>query len=248
VDRDIISAIVFAALLGAYIALGRKRGPNDRILAALAASVNRVRAMALHDTTYLPVPSDDQAPMAGSEYYDAVSKELAQAACRELGDRVEQTPEGALTAPSRWFVDATGTVCGWFGVVAPGAQRAVRQVMYLFSEAGGDFYVTGRGGANAGTAGPPTQHEAECRWADGIVRQLEVHRAQMPAAPAPTHVTTIDDALALTHRMRAAKRAWRAGQLPDALLDLDLRQILQDRYPTVGASLLAYMTREGTNG
>lgn len=250
-DKDVISAVVLAALLGAYYALGRRRGgPKRQVLATLAASVNRMRALALRDTKYLPVPAAGQSPMAGAEFYDAVSKELAAAGCRELGDRVEATPDGGVTAPTRWFADASGTACGWFGVVAPGTTSAVRQVMFLFSEAGGEFYVTGRGGANAGTAGPPTQHLAECRWADGLARQLEVHRAQIPAGATEhlTKVATIDDAIALTARMRQAKRAWRAQQPADALLDQDLRQILQDRYATIGAPLLAYMKQMGSNG
>ncbi len=251
-DKDIISALVLAALLGAYIALGRRRGgPNQQLLGTLASSVSRMRALGQRDPKYLPVPTDGRAPMAGTEYYDAVSKELAAAGCRELGDRMEETPEGTLTAPSRWFADESGAVCGWFGVVAAANGRVVRQVMYLFSEAkGGDFYVTGRGGANAGTAAPPTQHLAECRWADGLARQLEVHRAQVPDGEraALTRVASIDDALALTGRLRRAKRAWRAAQPADALLDQDLRQILQDRYPSYGAALAAYMKRQGMAG
>jgi hypothetical protein len=250
-DKDIVSAIVLAALLGAYFVLGRKRGPSEQVLGTLASTVSRMRALAQRDPQYLPVPGDGRAPMAGSEYYDAASKEIAAAGCRVLGDRVEEMPEGTVTAPSRWFADESGTVCGWFGVVAAPNARVVRQAMYLFSEAQrGDFYITGRGGANAGTAGPPTQHQAECRWADGLARQLEVHRAQIPADAVTTltHVATIDDAMALTGRMRQAKRAWRAQQPADALLDQDLRQILQDRYSTFGAALAAYMKSAGLAG
>ena len=251
-EKDIISALVLAALLGAYFVLGRKRGgPSQQVLGTLASSVSRMRALAQRDPKYLPVPGDGRAPMAGTEYYEAVSKELAAAGCRELGDRVEETPEGTLTAPSRWFVDGPGTACGWFGVVAAPNARVVRQVMYLFSEAkGGDFYVTGRGGGNAGTAAPPTQHLAECRWADGLARQLEVHRAQIPESERATltHVATMDDALALAGRMRPARREWRGRQPADALLELDLRQILQDRYPTVGAPLATYMKSQGLAG
>lgn len=251
-DKDIISALVLASLLGAYVMLGRRRGgPKPQVLGTLASSVSRMRALGQRDPQYLPLPADGRAPMAGTEYYDAASRELAAAGCRELGDRVEETPEGTLTAPSRWFADQSGTVCGWFGVVAAPNARVVRQVMYLFSEAkSGDFYITGRGGANAGTAAPPTQHLAECRWADGLARQLEVHRSQISQGERATltHVATIDDALALAARMRQAKRTWRAQQPADALLDQDLRQILQDRYATFGPPLAAYMKSQGLTG
>ncbi|MDE3151661.1 MAG: hypothetical protein KGL93_05390, partial [Gemmatimonadota bacterium] len=83
----------------------------------------------------------------------------------------------------------------------------------------------------------------ECRWADGLARQLEVHRAQIPPDKLPTlaRISTLDDATALFARSKKAKAAWRAAQPAGALLDLDLQQILQDRYPTFGAPLQKYI-------
>jgi hypothetical protein len=240
---DVAASVVIILALGGTALLYRRRAPGVRrpMLGKLAASVDRMREMADRESKYRPAPADGSAFLDDANYYDMVRAELVRAGCRELGDLVQERLDGTLTMPTRWFVDDAGTACGWFGIVPT---SMARQVMILFSEgANGEYYVTSRGGANSGTASPPTEHRASCRWADGLAQQLQVHRAQIPAADGAslTKVGTLDEATSLVDRMRKAKAAWRAKQSYDALLEKDLRQILQDRYPSVGPALLSYM-------
>ena len=244
-DADVtVSVVALAALGTAALLLRRRSRPSARLLSQLAKGVARMRAAAERETKYQPVAADAIAKTPGAPYYDAAASEIQKNGCRLLGDLAEVYPDGTLTQPVRWFVDGTGTICGWYGIVGSAETPAVRQVMFLMSEApGGEYYTTSRGGGGSGTASSPKHHLTECQWADGLERQLAVHRAQIPAAQAAslTHVGTLDDATALSARSRKAKTTWRAQQPADSLLDQDLRQILQDRYPAVGAALLSYM-------
>lgn len=246
-DMDVtVSVVVLAALGGTALMMRRRGRPSERLLAQLANGVTRMRAAAERETKYHPVAAGAIAQMPGAPYYDAAAGEIQNAGCRMLGDLAEEFPDGTLTQPARWFVDGTGTVCGWYAIVGPAQTPAVRQVMFLMSEAAaGEYYTTSRGGGGSSTASSPKHHLAECHWADGLERQLAAHRAQIPAnqAASLTHIGTIDDATAMNARSRKARMAWRARQPADALLDQDLRQILQDRYPAIGAALLAYMKR-----
>jgi hypothetical protein len=205
-----------------------------------------MRAVAERPTKYRPVAPETLAAMSGASYYDAATREIQQAGCRALGDLAEEYPDGTVTQPARWFVDGSGTACGWFAIVGLNPAAAARQIVVLDSEApGGEFYITSRGGTTSATATSPHHHLADCRRADGLAKQLEVHRAQIPAgqAAALTRIATIDDATGLFARSKQAKIDWRARQPAEALLDQDLRQILQDRYPAFGAALLAYMQK-----
>lgn len=244
-DADVtVSVVALAALGTAALLLRRRSRPSDRLLSQLANGVARMRAAAERETKYQPVAADAIAKTPGAPYYDAAASEIQKNGCRLLGDLAEVSPDGTLTQPARWFVDGTATICGWYGIVGSAETPAVRQVMFLMSEApGGEYFTTSRGGGGSGTASSPKHHLTECQWADGLERQLAVHRAQIPTAqPASlTHVATLDDATALSARSRKAKMAWRAQQPADSLLDQDLRRILQDRYPAVGAALLSYM-------
>jgi hypothetical protein len=250
-DMDVTFSVLVLAGLGGMVYMMRQRGLNQRALGRLADSVDRMRALADRETKRQPVPADAVSKMPGSGYYDAATREIQTAGGRVLGDLAEVYPDGTLTQPARWFVDGTGTVAGWYAIVGPAQAPAVRQVMFLMSEApGGEFFTTSRGGGGTSTATSPRHHRAECQWTDGLARQLEIHRGQVPAAlsGALTHVATLDDATGLFARARQAKIDWRAKQPADALLDQDLRQILQDRYPAVGTQLMAYMRRRGAAG
>ncbi len=243
-DRDVTVSIILLLVLASFVTLMRPRGPNRRALARLAAGVNRMRAMAALESKYHPVPDAQAADSPLAKYYVDETAEIQNCHCHLLGDLAEERTDGSLTPPTRWFVDDTGTICGWFGVVEGRLGAPVREVVSVFSEGpGGVFYTTNRGGATMGTADPPDHHRAQCAWSDGLARQLEIQRTQVPADARATltHVATADEATALLGRLRKSKADWRAKQPADALLDLDLRHILQDRYETLGPALLAYM-------
>jgi hypothetical protein len=242
---DITLSLLALLVLAGIVLAGRERRPNREKLAKLAAAVHSVRAAAMQEQRYQQIPRIEGGTAAGSGYFDATTRELTACGCHELGDVVQQRADGSMTGGARWFADTTGTIVGWFSVIATGT-GPVRQVMMIFSEAGngGDYYVTSRGSPEVASASPPTIHRVRCEWSDGMSRQLEIHRAQIPPARADglTRSATLNDATGVLTRLHSAKAAWRARQPADTLLDLDLRAILGKRYDELAPALKAYIS------
>jgi hypothetical protein len=240
---DITIAIIAIIVLAGISLFGRRRGVSPEQMARLAESVNNMRAASEQEQKYHPIPRLEGPDVPGGGYYDATSRELGECGCRELGDLKEEKPDGTLTGAARWFVDGTGTIAGWFSVLIQ-ANGSAKQIMMVFCEsANGDYYSVNRGGVDRGTAQPPMIKRALCPWSDGMAKQLEMLRGLVPASQAATltQVTSLDEATSLLTRLQAAKAKWRAAQPADALLDLDLRAILRERYDELGPKLKAYL-------
>ena len=216
----------------------RLAGSGERLRRAVARQMRRRK----------PGPAD---ALAGDllAMYESNSREMRDAGLTILGDQIEENDDGTPVGTSRWFVDGTGTICGWFGALpvkqTPGKYRTV---MLFFSESdGGDFLVTSRGAPELGVARPPTTHRQFVAWSDGIARALERHRSliESVAGSAPTlrRVSSFEDAVALLVRHREHIAAWRAAQPADALLEADVRNVLRERYAEFGPALLEQMRR-----
>ena len=238
------AAIVIVALVTASMA---NRSRQSKIQ-SVATGIETLRRMSTRETRRRkPGPAD---ALSGDQLaiYDANTREMRSAGLTVLGDQIEEQDDGSPAGMSRWFVDASGTIGGWFGAVpvrrSPGTFRTL---MLFFSESeSGQFLTTSRGAPELGLARPPTLHRQFVAWNEGIPRALERHRSLVESADGGAvlrRVATLEDVLALLARHRRHIADWRAKQPPDALLEADARNVLRDRYGELGPQVLAYMRR-----
>src|SRR6266508_2895405 len=221
----VIVGLVAILLLTAGAVL-RTRIRNRRQLESLATAVEAMRRAASQEITYRP-PNPAEAA---------------------LGDVVEEQPGGVVIGTTRWFVDPSRTVTGWFGVVRHRESGAVNPTMMVFSESeSGDVFLTGRGAVGRVLARPPAVHRAFYPWNERLARVLECHLLQTVQAPtgrksALRQVEGIDEAVALVARLRETTARWRASQPRKALLEEDVRSLLQERFMDLGRPLIELMT------
>jgi hypothetical protein len=242
----LLGAAAGALLLGASLLVPRLVA--RRQLRTLAGAVAQMRRLAGQGFTYRPVIGREAPAGAEGGHFEAATRDLARHALVLLGDRVEQQADGATSGVTRWFADASGELCGWFGVVGRGGKGGgmLKPVMMLFSESDADeYFVTGGGAPGLSLAQPPTVHRQDFPWADGVGAFLARHREGAAAASGLRHVTGIEDAVALVKRLRDHAARWRAAQAPAVLLEGDLRAVLQDRYDDLGPGLLAILSARG---
>jgi hypothetical protein len=241
-------AIVIASLALAASLRATQRRTRDAKIQSVATGIETLRRLSTRETRRRrPGPADE---LAGEQLavYEANTREMEAAGLTLLGDRIEEQEDGSPYGTSRWFVDATGTICGWFGALpvkkAPGTFRTL---MLFFSESeSGQFLTTSRGAPEIGIARPPTLHRQFVAWTEGIPATLERHRSLIQSAAAGStlrRVATLDDVLELLARHRRHIADWRAGQPGDALLEADARNILRERYGELGPQVLEYMRR-----
>lgn len=228
-------AVVVAVLIG--LLLWRLSAIRRRAFEKVAEAVENMRRASLEQPRYVAVDTRDPRDAHARERFAEASRELEANGFRVLGDLMEATPDRAVTGVVAWFGDESGTICGWFGVL-----RGNKPVMLLFSEtASGDFFVTGRGGADLRVTQPPTLHHAHGPWEEGFTEQLRRHRDQLgqrPGAVELTRVQSAEEGSELVRRLRAAVTKWRAAQPPAVLLEGDVRRLLGDRYDELGPGVL----------
>jgi hypothetical protein len=238
------AAVVIVALVAVGVANRQRR--RAKIL-SVANGIDKLRRMSTRESRRRrPGPSD---ALAGEQLaiYDANTREMQAAGLTILGDQIEEQDDGSPFGTSRWFVDGTGTISGWFGALpVKGAGARFRTLMLFFSESeSGQFLTTSRGAPELGIARPPTLHRQFVAWSEGIPRALERHRSLIESAAgagaALRKVAALDDAVALLARHRRHIADWRSRQPADALLEADARNVLRDRYDELGAAILDYL-------
>jgi hypothetical protein len=208
---------------------------------ALAQAVQSMRTAAEAEARYRGVRPDEGIPPQMLGAYAAASQEVTKAGLHEIGDLFELDPQGTAIGRIRWFVDQTGTTCGWFAVTRPRSKIPQRPVMLLFSEADASlFTVTLRGSPPLATATPPFVTRMICEWPDGLDAQLAVHRSRRTGTRF-TVVQTLEEATSLLRRLREASQAWRRSHDPAALLEQDVRSVLRDAYATFGPAVTRYL-------
>ncbi len=239
VIAGIAALLVLALGYTWYLRAGRRR-----YLQTLAGAIQALRRASADEARYRPFTTEDAGLLEPREHYEATVCELTAHSFTVLGDRVEERADGSAAGVSRWFVDGSGTVFGWFGVIRG---ETITPVMLLFSESdAGPFFATLRGGSTLSVAQPPTIHKAYCEWGEGLDRQLEHHRALLSQASsadaaALRRVESIDDAVASVIRLRRSVTSWRARQNPTFLLSQDARSVLEDRFDELGPALIKFM-------
>jgi len=238
-------AVVVIAVIAAGAA--QRRGRRAK-LQSVAGGIERLRRASTRETRRRkPGPAE---ALSGEQLgiYEANTREMQSAGLTVVGDLIEEQDDGSPAGTSRWFVDASGEIGGWFGAVpARGSAGKYRSLMLFFSEAGnGQFLTTSRGAPEIGIARPPTLHRQFVAWTEGISAAIERHRSliESVAAGSTLHrVATLDDVVELLRRHRRHIAEWRAKQPPDALLEADARNILRDRYNELGPELLELLRR-----
>jgi len=243
------AVIAVAVVVIVIVAAGsaRRRARQSKIQ-SLATGIETLRRAGTRETRRRkPGPAD---ALAGEQLalYDAGTREMQAAGLTVLGDRIEEQDDGSPYGTSRWFVDATGTISGWFGAVPVKATPGkFRTLMLFFSESeSGQFLTTSRGTPELGLARPPTLHRQFVAWSEGIPRALERHKSLIESvvgSGALKKVSTLDDVLELLARHRRHIAEWRARQPADALVEADARNILRERYGELGPELLEFMRR-----
>ena len=238
--------IVIIALVASGAAKRRKRQSQVQSVATGIETLRHMTAREMLRRT----PGPDAA-LAGEQLAidEANTHEIVDAGLNVLGDQIEEQDDGSPMGTSRWFVDGTGTICGWFGAIpVKGSPGRFRTLMLFFSESeSGQFLTTSRGAPELGLARPPTLHRRFIAWSEGIVRAIERHRSLIGSAAgkdAPLRrIATLEDVVGLLGRHRTHVAAWRGAQPTDALLEADARNILRERYAELGPAVLDYMRR-----
>ncbi|HYM25894.1 MAG TPA: hypothetical protein VEU08_21905 [Vicinamibacterales bacterium] len=249
-----MTPILVAAAIAALIAFAvflwlRNAGGSGRRrqIEPLANGLERLRHAATRDVRRRPPGAADAMTAAQEALYESNTREMRDAGLSVLGDFIEEQDDGTVMGRSRWFVDGSGTISGWFGAIpVKNAPGTFRTLMLFFSETdAGQFVTTSRGTPELGLARPPTTHRQFLPWNDGIPKAIERHRSFVEsvggAGAALRRTSALDDVVALLGRQRAQIAAWRAAQPSEALLEADVRNVLRERYAQLGPEMLDYL-------
>jgi len=238
-------ALVVLGITG-YVA--RMRAATRRLARDLVPGIQAMRRLASQEVRYRPLRSDESIPADAAHLFDQAQRELTAQGLVVLGDLMEQPPEGS-PAPTRWFIDKTQTVCGWFGVLRNKAKGTIKPVMMFFSEGPRDaFFITGRGTTGTATAQPATNHRMWLEWDIGLAETLRRHQAQLTGkgGAATEQAATIEAGPALVGRLRERTARWRASRPPRELLEEDVRGLVGDHWDYLGPTVVRLLAADAT--
>jgi len=231
-----LSAVALALLLvGLNIST---RLTYRKVAPQLVPTIRKMRKLAGETITYRPMQAGESIPAGAVALFDAAQRELTSAGFTILGDLMEVDPDGE-PKPARWFVDRSGTICGWFGAIGS------KPVMMLFSEAERDtYFITGRGTSSTATAQPPTNHREFLGWDVGLTEVVARHKAQIAQSgrSAIVQPATLEAAPAVVSRLREATARWRSAQPPNALLEQDVRALVGNKWKYLGPTLVRLLS------
>jgi hypothetical protein len=243
----LIGAAVLAVLIAARDI--RITLTNRRVASMLVPHVRAMRKVAHEVVTYRPPRADEPIPADARPLFEAAQQEITAAGLSVLGDLMEIHPDGTPFAPTRWFIDGSRAICGWFGVLRNRETGTMTPVMVLFSEsASGHFFSTGRGVPSTALAQPPTNHRAFGEWDDGLATTIERHRALLAGEgmTARGQDASLDAGPALVGRLRNSTARWRAAQPHQELLERDVRAVVEDKWEYLGPTVLRLMSGDMT--
>jgi len=246
------SPIFFFAILFVIIAATfsvRNAGKRRQQIRSLANNIITLRRLAMQPPNYRPLCDQDAALWKARDLYEATARELGEHGFAVVGDRAEVQPDGTSSGITRWFVDSSSTVCGWFGVIANKSTGQQVPAMMFFSQSARDeFFVTIRSSTSRHVTVPPNLHRQFIPWQDGFAAALERHRTAMQQRNAGElqRIDGIDGALFLLKCLRDNTTRWRVTQPAETLLDADLRSVLQERYNELHTAIRPYLKDEAS--
>jgi hypothetical protein len=217
---------------------------NRRLAQGLVSVLDHARDVATWRVSYRSQRSDEQIPADMLPLFEAAQRDLDAGGWNVLGDLVEQTSDGKAWGTTRWFMDDTETVVGWFGVVRDEQTRELIQAMTLFSDTeAGDFVLTGRGVPKPVIAQSPGVHRTYLAWDVGLTEVLQRHRSEIAGRQAELRRYSPDLGAGpgVVQRLRETNARWRRDQMPDALLVLDVHAMLEPQFEPLGPPLLALL-------
>ena len=109
--------VVIIILIVAIASGAAARRKRESQIQALATGIETLRRAATRDMRRrTPGPAD---ALAGEllALYDSNATDMRGAGLTLLGDQIEEQDDGSPMGTSRWFVDDSGTICGWFGAL-----------------------------------------------------------------------------------------------------------------------------------
>jgi hypothetical protein len=216
------------------IAAGFRYFVTTRVARRLAVSIGHFRDLAMAPTRRRLAPPDNASVRREQAAYDAFARELGALGGTTLGDWEELLPDGSVAGVTRWFIDASYQICGWFAVTVH--PRGTAPSTYCISQLEPlGFVTTLRSRANRRLASPATVQSAHCSDQVALRTVLEQHRARIGAKA--VRVTSVEDAQAMVDRLRSHVAGWRQNQDPGVLLDQDLRSVLGDHYSRFGPAI-----------
>jgi len=239
----LIAAGALVLLFAAYDL--RARLINRGVVRALVPQVQKMRALAHQVVSYRQPRADEPIPLDLQPLFDAADQELRAAGLTVLGDLMEIHPDGQPFGQSRWFVDESRTISGWFGVTRKREKRELTPVMIVFSQSSsGDFFLTARGAPRTALAQPPMIHRTYCEWSDGVTTTLGRHRAVFMSVGATLveQPVTLEEAPAIVGRLRDTTARWRGSQPPADLLEQDVQALLGDTFALIGRQVIRALT------
>ncbi len=230
---------IFILSLALLLTLGGLRYyTTRRVSPRLAVLIARFRDTAMTPSRRRPAPADHPVLQQQHVAYAAFAHDVTAAGGTLLGDWEEFKPDGSSAGVTRWFVDASHHICGWFGVALHSTGQApatccVSQLAPL------TYITTLRSQSDRRLASPPTLHGAHYGPEVPLGLLLEQHRTRLAqgSGGTPLSIATVSDAHALFDRLRSEVAAWRQEQDPAVLLELDLRSVLGEHYSRFGPAV-----------
>ena len=152
---------------------------------------------------------------------DDPAEKLKRAGFVFLGDLVDDSDPPRVT---RWFLDGDPTIIASISMIDAHYGRTPSITLSSVT-ANGSVLSTQRGPTVRRLAAPPFVRRLDVGPDTSISRLLELHRRGRGQTRCVAFAT-LDDVVRVIAQTAARTVEWRASQLPDALLEADLRSVL----------------------
>ena len=224
-----VGAVVVASAIVSAIA--SRLTYRRRRLRWFAAQFRRAREQSTIPATYAPATGSQRADR------DVMAAEPPPGVT-VLGD-VAQTHGREPPIVLRWFIDSAGTTFGCVGMVSS------LRMMRLCSSDGTNVYTTVSTWRRlVSPPSAPFVKNGFVPYQKGRAYGLAFHQKAMTRAANLIAIHTLDELCAFLTDTSRRVVEWRASQMPDALLEYDLRALLGTHYDRYAKALARHLKLE----